>query len=103
MVLESGHAQEIIDIASLLSPELQAKIPTGHRPLYKASAFQDAPAATKSGRFPLVIFSHGFAGYPEQSVSLTTHLASWGFVVAAPDHVERSLDGLLGTAAAWRQ
>ena len=44
------------------------------------------------------MFSHGFAGYPEQSVSLTTHLASWGFVVAAPDHVERSLDGLLGTA-----
>jgi predicted dienelactone hydrolase len=31
-------------------------------------------------------------------VSLTTHLASWGFVVAAPTHVERSLDGLLGTA-----
>jgi len=95
---ESGYAQEIIDIASLLSPELQAKIPAGRRPLYKASAFQDAPAANP-GRFPLVIFSHGFAGYPEQSVSLTTHLASWGFVVAAPDHVERSLDGLLGTAA----
>ena len=52
-----------------------------------------------TGGYPLVIFSHGFAGYPEQSVSLTTHLASWGFVVAAPDHVERSLDGLLGTAA----
>jgi predicted dienelactone hydrolase len=96
---EAGHAQEIIDIASLLSPELQAKIPAGRRPLYKASAFQDAPAAASPGRFPLVIFSHGFAGYPEQSVSLTTHLASWGFVVAAPDHVERSLDGLLGTAA----
>jgi dienelactone hydrolase len=47
-----------------------------------------------------VLFSHGFAGYPEQSVAITTHLASWGFVVAAPDHVERSLDGLLGTAGA---
>jgi predicted dienelactone hydrolase len=46
----------------------------------------------------LVVFSHGFAGFPEQSVTLTTHLASWGFVVAAPNHVERSLDGLLGTA-----
>jgi predicted dienelactone hydrolase len=45
-----------------------------------------------------VIFSHGFAGYPEQSLDITTHLASWGFVVAAPDHVERSLDGILGTA-----
>ncbi len=94
----AGHTAETIDIASLLSPALQAKIPAGRRPLYKADAFENAPAATTPGRYPLVVFSHGFAGYPEQSVSLTTHLASWGFVVAAPDHVERSLDGLLGTA-----
>ena len=47
----------------------------------------------------MVLFSHGFAGYPEQSADLVTHLASWGFVVVAPTHVERSLDGLLGTAA----
>lgn len=46
----------------------------------------------------MVLFSHGFAGFPEQSAHLTTHLASWGYVVAAPDHVERSLSGLLGTA-----
>ena len=38
------------------------------------------------------------AGFPEQSSTLVTHLASWGFVVAAPEHVERSLSGLLGTA-----
>ena len=47
----------------------------------------------------MVLFSHGFAGFPEQSADLVTHLASWGFVVVAPDHVERSLSGLLGTAA----
>jgi len=51
------------------------------------------------GPYGVVVFSHGFAGFPEQSVDLTTHLASWGWVVAAPDHVERSLAGLLGTAA----
>jgi predicted dienelactone hydrolase len=94
----AGHNQETIDLASLLSPDLQAKIPASERVKYKADAFEDAPAA-QPGKYPLVVFSHGFAGYPEQSVSLTTHLASWGFVVAAPDHVERSLDGLLGTAA----
>ncbi len=97
---ESGHPQEVVDIASLLSRTLQAMIPAGKRPLYKVAAYENAPGATSPGRYPLVIFSHGFAGFPEQSVSLTTHLASWGFVVAAPDHVERSLDGLLGTAAA---
>lgn len=96
----SGHAQENVDITSLLSPALQAEVPAADRILYPADAFQDAPAAaTSKGSFPLVLFSHGYAGFPEQSVTLTTHLASWGFVVAAPDHVERSLDGLLGTAS----
>jgi predicted dienelactone hydrolase len=95
----AGHAQETIDLGGFLSPDLQAKIPASDRVKYKADAYRDAPAASQPGNYPLVVFSHGFAGYPEQSVSLTTHLASWGFVVAAPDHVERSLDGLLGTAA----
>jgi predicted dienelactone hydrolase len=96
----AGHPQESIDLASLLTPALQAKIPAVDRVQYKTDAYENAPAATSPGKYPLVVFSHGYAGYPEQSVSLTTHLASWGFVVAAPDHVERSLDGLLGTAAA---
>lgn len=38
------------------------------------------------GCFPLVLFSHGNSGYRRQSTFLTTHLASWGIVVAAPDH-----------------
>jgi predicted dienelactone hydrolase len=42
-----------------------------------------APAA---GRFPLVAFSHGNSGLRRQSTFLTTHLASWGVVVAANDH-----------------
>jgi predicted dienelactone hydrolase len=94
----ASHAQETIDIGGMLSPSLQKLIPPADRVLYKANAYADEPAVTTKGGFPLVIFSHGFAGYPEQSVTLTTHLASWGFVVAAPDHVERSLDGLLGVA-----
>jgi len=94
----AGHPRENVDITSLLAPALQAKVPASDRVLYPADAFQDAPAATKTA-FPLILFSHGYAGFPEQSVTLTTHLASWGFVVAAPDHVERSLDGLLGTAS----
>src|SRR4051812_10857928 len=93
-----GHKQETIDIAGMLTPELQAKVPAADRVLYRGNAYENAPAASTPGKYPLVVFSHGYAGYPEQSVTLTSHLASWGFVVAAPDHVERSLDGLLGTA-----
>src|SRR5262249_20926156 len=95
----AGHATESIDVASMLSPALQAQVPASKRPLYTVEAYDGAPAEAVDGGYPLVVFSHGFAGFPEQSVSLVRHLASWGFVVAAPDHVSRSLDGLLGTAA----
>jgi predicted dienelactone hydrolase len=95
----AGHAQESIDLGGMLSPALQAKIPPAYRVKYTVDAFENAPAASTPGKYPVVVFSHGFAGFPEQSVSLTTHLASWGFVVVAPEHVEHSLGGLLGTAA----
>ena len=90
---------DVFDIAGLLSPGLQAQIPAEARPDYPIAAYTDAAPATGDGPYPVVLFSHGFAGFPEQSADLTTHLASWGFVVAAPDHVERSLSGMLGTAA----
>lgn len=89
---------EVFDIASLLAPDLQAKIAADLRPQYEIDAHVGAPGAD-GGPFPVVLFSHGYAGFPEQSADLVTHLASWGFVVVAPDHVERSLSGLLGTAA----
>ncbi|QYG91983.1 hypothetical protein HC251_05720 [Iamia sp. SCSIO 61187] len=90
---------DTFDITSLLSPDLQAQVPAEARVQYPVPAATGAEPAVDDGPFPLVLFSHGFAGFPEQSVDLTTHLASWGYVVAAPDHVERSLGGLLGTAA----
>lgn len=90
--------KEIFDIASLLSPELQSQVPAEKRPQYEIDAHPGADQAT-DGPFPVVLFSHGFSGFPEQSADLVTHLASWGFVVVAPDHVERSLSGQLGLAA----
>ena len=47
------------------------------------------PVAT--GVFPLVLFSHGFSGFRYQSSTLTSHMATWGFVVCAPDHPGRDL------------
>ncbi len=65
---------------------------TGTRDLARAShplgmrheAHPDLAAA--AGPFPAVLFSHGNSGYRQQSTFLTAHLASWGFVVVAPDH-----------------
>lgn len=90
---------EMFDIAGLLSPELQAQIPTADRVQYKIASGPDAEPDATDGPYPVVLFSHGFAGFPEQSADLTTHLASWGYVVVATDHVERSLSGLLGTGS----
>ena len=53
-------------------------------------ARRDAPVAA-GGPWPLVLFSHGFGGIRFQSFFLTEHLASHGFVVAAPDHPGNTL------------
>ena len=49
-------------------------------------AIADAVPDAAGGPYPLVIFSHGHFMYRQQSVFLTEHLASWGFVVMSADH-----------------
>ena len=53
-------------------------------------ARRDAPLRP-GGPWPLVLFSHGYGGIRFQSFFLTEHLASHGFVVAAPDHPGNTL------------
>ncbi len=48
-------------------------------------------AAPRAGKFPLVVFSHGFGGHRRQSTFLCTHLASHGYVVAAMDHTGNTI------------
>lgn len=56
-------------------------------------AVEELPPAP--GSFPLVAFSHGNSGLRRQSTFLTTHLASHGFVVVAPDHVGNTFPEML--------
>jgi predicted dienelactone hydrolase len=52
-------------------------------------ASDSSPAAAvepADGLFPIVVFSHGSGGQPNFYKYFTEHLASWGFVVAAPPH-----------------
>lgn len=51
-----------------------------------ATPVTDAAPAANGGPFPVVIFSHGNGGQPQFHKYLTEHLASWGFIVAAPPH-----------------
>jgi predicted dienelactone hydrolase len=47
-------------------------------------SFQDAPVAR--GKFPAVIFSHGYWSYPRQNTALMEALASHGYVVLSLAH-----------------
>jgi predicted dienelactone hydrolase len=54
----------------------------------KGHALLNAAPDKAAKPYPLVIFSHGFGGYRQTNAYLTEHLASYGFVVIAPDHRE---------------
>lgn len=60
---------------------------------YTYDAQRDAEVA--KGKFPVVLFSHGFGGFRTQSTFLTAHLASQGMIVIAPDHPSRDLAAAL--------
>lgn len=64
---------------------------------YVTNAYSKAAGAT--GKFPLVLFSHGYAGFRDQSTALTTAIASWGYVVAAPEHPTRDLTQVINQIA----
>src|SRR5262245_26256347 len=64
-------------------PEVTLGIPS--------AAVRGAPGDARGGPFPLVAFSHGRGGIRVQSVYFTVHLASWGYVVVAPDHPHDTL------------
>ena len=89
-----GKPKATYDIAGWLPPFLKKLIPVGYSVSYPSGGVVGVPMAP--GRYPLVVFSHGYAGFRDQSTFLTADLASWGFVVAAPDHFSRDLTEVLG-------
>jgi dienelactone hydrolase len=91
---EAGLSRDVYDLRSWLPQELAAKIPEEEAPLHTTDAYRDLPAS--SGQFPVVLFSHGLGGYRSQSSFLCAHLATWGFIVVAPEHPERGLAAVLG-------
>ena len=55
---------------------------------------------TRSGRQPVLIFSHGFGGCAQQSTFLTEALAAHGYWVFAPNHKDARCNG--GTSSGGR-
>lgn len=89
----AGLPEATYDIVEWLPDALKALLPEGASVTYPSGGVRGVPVA--AGRFPLVVFSHGFAGFRTQSSELTSAIASWGFVVASPDHPSRNLTKVL--------
>ncbi len=56
----------------------------------------DVLPASLPSSCPVVAFSHGNSGFRRQSTFLTSHLASWGMLVTAPDHTGNTFFEMLG-------
>jgi predicted dienelactone hydrolase len=91
----AGKDQGRYDMRAFLPADQQSKVAASAATVFKMDAYKGVPAPNDDGPFPLVLFSHGLGGFATQSSFLTTHLASWGFVVVAPEHESRDLTAVL--------
>jgi predicted dienelactone hydrolase len=64
---------------------------------HSGRAILNALPDTSAGPYPLVLYSHGFTAWRQGWAYLLEHIASWGFVVIAPDHLgEVPSEGVVG-------
>lgn len=87
----AGFAVEMFESDPVRSAQLSAWIDVAPEKCTprRALGARDAPHAT--GRFPLIVFSHCDKGFRFSMHTLAARLASHGFFVAAPDHVDNTL------------
>jgi predicted dienelactone hydrolase len=57
-----------------------------------SESFENVPIARGHRQFPVIIFSHGHTGQAIEYVYTVEALASFGFIVAAPDHLNGTAD-----------
>lgn len=88
-----GEGERTLRLALWFPTTLEGGPEAAYMGVIDAPGVLDDPTPA-DGPFPLVLFSHGHQGYAENSGFLMTHLASHGFLVAAPDHTDNTfLDG----------
>jgi len=91
----AGEPTEVIDFGVFVSDEVKAVLGDIAFPPLPTAAVRDAPVRVPDSPYPVVVFSHGFGGVRVQSVDITVHLASRGYVVVAADHPGRMMTDLL--------
>lgn len=91
----AGGAGERVELADLVPDSVRTALGEAALPGIETIAVRDAPLRRLEAPLPVVLFSHGFGGFPQQSVDLTSHLAGRGYVVLSTDHAGRSIGDLL--------
>jgi predicted dienelactone hydrolase len=92
---------ESYDVRDFVPDAIRALLTADIPASYTYTAGRDASVA--DGAFPIVLFSHGYSGIRLQSTFLTSHLASWGMIVIAPDHWSRDLNHVLSAPVGDRE
>lgn len=82
---------DVVDLTDFVPPEFVERLSEIEIPTFPQNAYRDAPVRNVGEPLPTVVFSHGLGGFRDQSVDLTTHLASRGYVVVSADHPGRRL------------
>jgi dienelactone hydrolase len=90
---EKGHKPAWYDIRAPERPPNAPSEPTAPSEQVTIPAYANLPPAF--GPFPVVLFSHGYGAQPLVNATLEANLAAWGFVVIAPDHLERDTYALI--------
>ncbi len=98
---EAGEPIEEFVLGSADRAAFAALLPSAADPgtRRRTSSARDVALVGSTSMFPVVVFSHCFDCVRFSSFSIAERLASFGFVVVAPDHVTDTLfDALAGNA-----
>jgi hypothetical protein len=94
---EGSKAKKQFDIREHLPDSEMGKIPDTRAPIQTCECYDELPLDSEHGPYPAIVFVHGTAGFRTQSLELTQHWASRGFIVFAADHPGLNLRDLLGS------
>ena len=92
---EIDAAKKKYDMRDWLPEAERAKIPDEAAPVQTCNCSAELPLDNAHGPYPVLFFVHGTAGFRAQSLEITTHWASRGFVVLAADHPGLYLNDIL--------
>ncbi len=94
---DAGKAPFQYDIRADLPPAEAAKITDADNPLQPCACVRDLPLDTAHGRYPLVVFIHGTAGFKTQNLDNLVYWASRSLLVIAADHPGLSIGSFVDT------